>query len=136
MFISDHYKLVFLEIPRTGSRSITKALTRLDPDSHTVRIRNKAGMLVDYHSCHIPDRVDDSYVIIAAHRNPYERLWSHWKFRHQWGDPVIFKSTSWQRYVSWACNPNSVPEIQNALLETPITEMLDCAPVLAGSLQN
>jgi hypothetical protein len=126
MFISDNYKLVFLEVPRTGSRSITNALTRLDPDSPTVQLRNITGALDHYHSCHIPDRVDDSYVIVAAHRNPYDRLWSHWKFRHQWGNPEIFKSISWQRYVSWACNPDSAPEISGALLELPITEMLDC----------
>lgn len=85
--------------------------------------------LVAYHSCHIPEQVDDSYAIVAAHRNPYDRLWSHWKFRHQWGNPEIFKSITWQRYVMWACSPDSVPEICNALLEMPISEMMDCERV-------
>lgn len=126
MFISDHYKMVFLEVPRTGSRSITMALTQMDPDSPTAKIRNETGALIYYHSCHIPDHVDDSYIIVASHRNPYERIWSHWKFRRQYGNPDIFKSISWQRYVSWACNPDSVPEITNALIEMPINEMMDC----------
>ena len=126
MFISDKYKLVFLEVPRTGSRSITDALTNLDPGSPTAQVRKQQRALVDYHNCQIPDHVDDTYIVVAAHRNPYERLWSHWKFRHQWGNPGIFKSTEWSRYVKWACDPKSAPEITNALPEMPIVEMLDC----------
>lgn len=126
MFISEKYKLVFLEVPRTGSRSITDALTRMDPGSPTVQIRRRQLALVDYHNMQIPDHVDDNYVVVAAHRNPYERLWSHWKFRHQWGDPEIFKAVSWQSYVMWACIPGALPEITRALPEMPITQMLDC----------
>jgi len=129
VFISDQYRLLFLEVPRTGSRSITQALTQLDPESPTVIVRRKCGILIDYHNCHIPQRVDETYIVVAAHRNPFERLWSHWKYRRQWGYPDVFKTISWPRYVTWACLPGAVPEIQNALPELPITEMLDTSRV-------
>jgi hypothetical protein len=126
MFISNNFKLIFFEVPRTSSNSITQALTALDPTSPTVIRRAETKSLVDYHLFHIPDSKSESYNLIAAHRNPYERLWSHWKFRNQYGNPTIFKSISWETYVKWACDPKLVPEIQGAMFDIPITEMFDC----------
>lgn len=128
MFISDRYELIFLEVPRTGSRSISRALIELDPDSPTARARARTGQLIDYHDLRIPEHADD-YRVVAAHRDPYQRLWSHWKYRHRWGSPEVFKSTPWRRYVRWACDPGAAPEIQGAMLELPICELVDCARV-------
>ena len=126
MFTSHNFNLVFFEVQRTGSNSVTQALTKLDPTSPTVINRAKTKSLIDYHTFHIPDSKGESYRVIAAHRNPYERLWSHWKFRNQYGNPVIFQSISWETYVKWACDPEVVPEIQGAHLDVPITELFDC----------
>jgi hypothetical protein len=68
-------------------------------------------------------------IIFAAHRNPNDRLWSFWKHRHKYGNPVIFKSVSWPRYVEWACDPSATPEISGAKLDLPISEMFDCERV-------
>ncbi len=127
MFISDNYNFVFFEVPRTGSNSITQALIQLDPCSPTAVKRSETKSLANYHVFDIPDTLDNKqYKVIAAHRNPYERLWSHWKFRNRAGNPQIFKSISWETYVKWVCDPRSVPEIQGAILDVPITEMFDC----------
>lgn len=125
MFVSHKYKLVFLEIPRTGSRSVTRALTELDPASPTVIKRETDGSLMDYHLLDCPELALSDYLVVAAHRNPFDRLWSHWKYRHRFGNPEIFKSVAWSRYIDWACDPQSVPEISGAMPEKPISELVD-----------
>ena len=126
MFISEKYKFIFIEIPRTASRSITEALTQLDPESPTVKRRQKKGAMDGYHSFALPDELEKFPIIFATHRNPYSRLRSFWKHRHKWGNPEMFKSVSWSRYVEWACNPTAVPEITGAMPDVPISEMFDC----------
>jgi Sulfotransferase family len=126
MFISEKYKFIFLEVPRTASISITEALSRMDPESPTVKRRQKKGSLDGYHSFDMPADLAKYPIIVATHRNPYDRLWSFWKHRHRSGNPEIFKSVSWPRYVKWACDPSTMPEITNVLLDVPISEMLGC----------
>lgn len=126
MFVSHRYRLIFLEVPRTASRSVSAALTTLDPEAPTARARRRNGAAVDYHNFQVDAAYLDDYFVIAAHRNPYHRLWSHWKHRHKHGNPEIFKTIRWPRYVEWACCPSAVPEIQGANHEVPITEMFDC----------
>ena len=126
MFISENYRLIFLEVPRTASISITEALTRLDPESPTAIKRLGKNPMAGYHEFNLPDEFDSYPIIFATHRNPYSRLWSFWKHRHKWGNPEIFKSIPWPRYVKWACDPGSAPEIKGAMLDVPISEMFDC----------
>ena len=123
MFISHRYRLVFLEIQRTGSNSITHVLTQLDPDSPTVESR-KQNWAIGYHDLRVPDLARaENYSIIGAHRNPYSRLWSHWKHRHKIGNPAVFKTVSWQEYVDWTIEPATVARIQDAMLERSVCEM-------------
>lgn len=129
MFISHQYRLVFLEVPRTASRSVSEALARLDPDAPTSRARRQNGAAVDYHRFQVDAVYLDDYCVVAAHRNPYHRLWSHWKHRRNHGNPEIFKTIAWPRYVEWACNPSAVPGIQGANHEMPIAEMFDCRSI-------
>ncbi len=126
MFISDNYNFVFFEVPRTGSNSVSAALAQFDPDSETVLKRTQINVTADYHDFILPTQPQDPYIVFAAHRNPYARLWSFWKHRHRNGNPAVFRTTSWPRYVEWVCDPDSVPEIQNAMLDIPISEMFDC----------
>ncbi len=125
MFISHKYKLVFLEVPRTASHSINDALTQLDPESPTVTQRGAEGPAADYHGFRNPVLDDPDYRVVAAHRNPYERLWSHWKHRHHTGNPAILKIISWPTYLDWVCDPSSVPELKGAIRDIPIAEMFD-----------
>ena len=129
MFTSHKYKLIFFEVPRTGSRSVTARLTKLDPESPTVAIREESGGGAGYHfdtgeTLKFPD-----YFLVAAHRNPYARLWSFWKRRKHGGNPEIFRSISWPRYIDWVCDPLSVPEISGALIDIPITDMIEVSTV-------
>ena len=126
MFLSEKYKLAFYEVPRTGSNSITAALTEFDPESPTVIKRLETNVMADYHGYRIPDDFKKPFISLASHRNPYERLWSFWKHRNKNGNPPIFKETSWPRYVQWACDPSSVPEIKKAMFDKPISEMFNC----------
>ena len=125
MFTSHKYKLIFFEVPRTGSRSVTARLTKLDPESPTIALREESGGGADYHFDTGDARKFQSYCLVAGHRNPYDRLWSFWKRRKHNGNPDIFRSISWPRYVEWVCDPPSVPEISGALLDIPITEMIE-----------
>jgi hypothetical protein len=125
MFTSHKYKLVFFEVPRTGSNSVTAKLKELDPESPTVITREERGGGVDYHSDTGDAAKFPDYCLVAAHRNPYARLWSFWKRRKHGGNPDIFRSISWTRYVDWVCDPASAPEIGGALMDIPITEMID-----------
>lgn len=125
MFTSHKYKLVFFEVPRTGSNSVTAKLKELDPESPTVITRAEKGGGADYHSDTGDAAKFPDYCLVAAHRNPYARLWSFWKRRKHGGNPDIFRSISWTRYVDWVCDPASVPEIGGALMDIPITEMID-----------
>ena len=125
MFISHKYKLLFLEVPRTGSRSISQALTELDPESPTVAARQTVGSGVDYHGFKSEHLADPAYRVIATHRNPYERLWSFWKHRRNTGNPPIFHSLTWTAYVDWVCDPSTLPELAKAQRDIPIAEMFD-----------
>ena len=129
MFISDKYEFVFFEVPRTASQSVTRVLMEFDPDSPTAIERCKQGWFVDYHAFHLSADLAESYRVFAAHRNPYSRLWSHWKHRNKYGNPDIFYDIAWPRYVEWVCDPSSIPEIQNAVVDVPISEMFDPAIV-------
>ncbi len=129
MFISWHYEFVFLEVPRTGSRAVTNALTELDQAAPTAVARRKFGSSFEYHDFRVPAELAEAFFVFAAHRNPYSRLWSFWNHRHRSGNPAIFKRVSWERYVDWVCEPSSVPEIQGANRDRPISEMFDCEAV-------
>ncbi|MFT6958603.1 MAG: hypothetical protein ACJAYC_003623 [Halieaceae bacterium] len=126
MFVSHKYKLIYYEVPRTGSHSITRALTELDPESPTVAERKLNGSGAGYH--HITDQqllANPEYCFIAAHRNPFDRLWSIWKHRKRGGNPEIFKTTSWARYTEWACDPSVATEFAGAWVDAPILEFVD-----------
>ena len=123
MFLSTTYKLLFFEVPRTGTFSVTEALVKLDPYAPTQRDRLKRGPLYQFHTFRIPEEVDDSYIIVATHRNPYSRVWSHWKYRRKNGNPSIFKQIDWPTYARWACAREIDETITGAMKEFPITDM-------------
>lgn len=130
MFISHTYKILFFEVPRTGSRSITKALTQLDPRSPTAVIRAVKRNLYHYH---VYDQalVDKQphYAVIAVHRNPFERIRSHYKYRKQYGNPDELKRFSFEQYVRWVCEGELPFDIGPAMLDKPICELLPFAAV-------
>ena len=125
MFLSHTYEFIFFEVPRTGSNSATRALNQLDPDSPTALARKSQGSGWSFH--HLTDAAKDypHYRMLAAHRNPYDRIWSFWKQRKRGGNPEVFRSISWPRYIDWVYDPDSVPEITGAMLDIPIAEMLN-----------
>ncbi len=123
MFLSTTYRLLFLEVPRTASNSVTDALVKLDPFSPTQRERLRKGPMYDYHAFRIPAEVDDTYTVVATSRNPYTRIWSHWKYRHVNGNPAVFTGMDCPTYLSWACGLDVDVEIAGAMRELPIAEM-------------
>lgn len=122
MFVSHKFGFVFFEVPRTGSNSISQVLMEIDPQSPTAIKRTGEQAVLDYHAFRIPDDAKE-YHIVAAHRNPYERLWSHWKHRRKHGNPSVFKDVSWAEYVDWVCKPDTASRIKGAILDRPICEM-------------
>ena len=129
MFISHKHQLIYFEVPRTGSNSVTQTLNGLDPESPTVVGRELHGSYRDYHHFTEEAGKHPEYRLIAGHRNPYDRLWSFWKHRKQTGNPSAFRTISWARYIDWVCEPASSKEVAGALLDVPIAEMLDIAKV-------
>lgn len=129
MFISTKYNMLFFEVPRTGSNSVTQRLNHLDPESPTISMRGEHGGGWSYH--HESKALDTypDFRLVAAHRNPYDRLWSFWKHRKQSGNPESFRGLSWKRYIDWVCDPTSVPEVKGAMSDKPISEMIDTARV-------
>lgn len=127
MFISHTHKLIFFEVPRTGSRSISQALTQLDPRSPTAVVRSLKRNLYHYHvfDQNLADQHPD-YAIIAAHRNPYERIRSHYKYRKQRGNPDELKRFSFTNYIDWVCLGKPPFDIGAAMIDRPITELLPC----------
>jgi len=125
MFVSHNYKLLFFEVPRTGSRSVTLALTTFDPRSPTAVIRAAKRNLHHYHLYDqaLVDKHAD-YSLIAAHRNPYERIRSHYKYRKQYGNPDGVKNFSFEQYVLWACKGELPFEIAPASIDQPICELI------------
>lgn len=130
MFVSHTHKLFFYEVPRTGSRSITQALTKLDPRSPTAVIRAVKRNLYHYHVFDqaLIDR-HPNYAVIAVHRNPFERIHSHYKYRKQYGNPDELKRFSFEEYVRWVCEAELPFEIGPAMLDKPICELLPYASV-------
>lgn len=124
MFISHRYEFIFLEVPRTGTHSVSNLLYEIDPESPTAEQRLAGDPYFAYHDFRIPRELH-GYTIIAGHRNPYSRLWSYWKYRNRTGNPEMFKSVSWHEYVRWACNPEDVPRITGAIEDKPVTELLE-----------
>lgn len=129
MFLSEKYKLIYYEVPRTGSNSITRALSSLDPESPTLEERKKHGGGWGYHYLREEALHNSQYRLIAAHRNPFDRLWSFWKHRKLNGNPKVFTAISWARYIDWVCDPASAPELAGTLPDVPISEMLDYSRV-------
>ncbi|MGA8259934.1 MAG: sulfotransferase family 2 domain-containing protein [Arenicellales bacterium] len=127
MFISHNYQLLFFEVPRTASRAITEALVRLDPQAPTALIRAVKRNLFAYHlyDAGAVERYP-SYRLIAGHRNPFDRIRSHYAYRRVRGNPPILKTLDWPAYVSWASDPDSRPDIRGAMRDAPITELLPC----------
>lgn len=125
MFISHTYKLIFFEVPRTGSRSISSCLARLDPRSPTAVVRAVKRNLYQYHvyDQSLIEKHPD-YALIAVHRNPYDRLRSHFKYRKQHGNPDQFKEFSFEQYVMWVCTGTTGLLDQYAMLDKPITELV------------
>lgn len=127
MFLSHNYKLIFYEVPRTGSRSISRALASLDPESPTAILRAEKHAL---HNYHVFDRAlldqHPDYQFVAVHRNPFERIRSHFKYRKQHGNPDEFKQFSFSDYINWVCEGTLPFAIGPAMLDKPITELLAC----------
>ena len=123
MFISHKFKFVFLEVPRTGSTSISRLMAKLDPESPTALAR-KQNPGANYHHFVIPEGIPSNYAIVAAHRNPYHRVRSFWKHRTTHGNPEMFKGMSWKRYMKWVMCPQCQP-VPGAMKDIPITEMFD-----------
>jgi hypothetical protein len=125
VFISHTTKILFFEVPRTASRSITGALTRLDPRSPTAVVRAVKRNMFGYHEYDADAvRKYSNYRLIAVHRNPYDRILSHYNYRHTHGNPDILKTLEFSDYVGWVCNPASRLDIKETLIDMPITEML------------
>ena len=112
-------------MPRTGSRSISQALACLDPRSPTAVIRAVKRNLHHYHvfESGLLDQHPD-YLLVAVHRNPYERIRSHFKYRKKYGNPQILKSFSFAEYIEWVCSDAPRDDIGPVLKDQPITEML------------
>lgn len=130
MFVSHKYKLLFFEVPRTGSRAITQALTQLDPHSPTAIVRAVKKNLFNYHvyDQKLVDKHSD-YALIAVHRNPYHRIRSHYKYRKQYGNPDELKDFSFTDYINWVCDGELPYKIGPAMIDRPITELIDCEQV-------
>ena len=130
MFISHTYKLLFFEVPRTGSRSITRAFSQLDPRSPTAVIRAVKKNLYHYHVYDqaMVDKHSD-YAVIAVHRNPYERIRSHYKYRKQQGNPDELKRFSFEQYLRWVCSDELPFEIGAAMIDRPICELIPFSAV-------
>ena len=124
MYVSHRYKLFFFEVPRTASRSISEALLHLDPLSPTMLNRMMKGESADYHKY---DRTlvttHPDYSLVAVHRNPYERILSHFKLRKKIGNPAFFKTINFAEYVDLSVDVKVRQE--EFSIDLPIDEMLD-----------
>lgn len=127
LFVSHSYNLIFYEVPRTGSRSISHALASLDPRSPTAVVRALKRNLYHYHVFDntLIERHPD-YALVAVHRNPFDRIRSHFKYRKQYGNPDELKQFSFSDYVNWVCEGKLPFEIGPAMIDKPITELLPC----------
>jgi hypothetical protein len=130
MFVSHAHKLLFFEVPRTGSRSITRALTTMDPRSPTAVVRMVKRNLYHYHvyDQRLVDRHPE-YTLIAVHRNPFDRIRSHYKYRKQFGNPDELKRFSFEDYIRWVCLAELLIDIAPAMIDRPITELLPYSKV-------
>ncbi len=130
MFVSHTHKLLFFEVPRTGSRSITQALTALDPYSPTAVVRAVKKNLYHYHVFDpaILLRHPD-YALVAVHRNPYDRLRSHFKYRKEHGNPDELKKFTFEQYLQWVCFDELPFTIGAAMIDRPITELIPYSDV-------
>ena len=124
MNVSHRWKLLFFEVPRTGSRSITAALNTLDPEGPINQLRNDDGA-AEYH-VYRADWVEahPDYLLFATHCNPYARLYSHYCIRKQWYARDALKALNFDDYVAWTTAPERSPLTQEFNVDRPITELL------------
>jgi len=73
MYVSTDPRFVFVEIPRTGSRSLSRLWPRL----------SRRGTQFNHHRTQLPEYVDRSYLIFAVVRNPFVRELSHYLHRRR-----------------------------------------------------
>lgn len=70
MVVSDRLRLVFVEVPKTASRSCREYMLSAVQDARPV---------ADYHTTSIPPEYA-GYTVAACVRNPYARMYSIWKY--------------------------------------------------------
>lgn len=86
MFICRDYKVIFVAIPKTGTRSI-----------YTVLKEQFGGQLLSEHARDIPKQYD-SYFSFCVVRNPYDRVCSdYWLRCHRSNDKYQFRNKFKQR---------------------------------------
>lgn len=71
MIVSDRHKYLFIEIPRTGTTSMSYVLRK---QADGVRVKGEK------HIRDIPQEAKD-YKVFACVRNPYDRMYSHYCYR-------------------------------------------------------
>jgi hypothetical protein len=67
------------------------------------------------------------YALLAVHRNPYDRVLSHFKFRKSTGNPEILRSYEFAQYVGLSCERDSLVTHWNK--DVAITDMLPISRV-------
>ncbi len=103
MIVSERLKLLFIEVPRTGTTSMAEALLTL-PDAIRISRRKTA------HHTEVPVDAWREFFTFATVRNPYAREYSVYQFRRQYKEPqrVWHKGTvsaaqdkSFKQYIRW-----------------------------------
>lgn len=104
MIVCPSLKVVYLRIPKTANRSITRALRKLGGPCKEVRPGNKAPY---WRRRTVPDDYVDFFTFMCV-RNPYARLASHYRHRHdkKVSGAVHKRAKNWSfpRYVNWTVN--------------------------------
>ena len=103
MIVSEKLKLLFIEVPRTGTTSMAEALLAL-PGAIRLSTRKTA------HHTEVPVKEWREFFTFATVRNPYAREYSVYQLRRQYKTPQRWwhkgtvsaaKGKSFKQYIRW-----------------------------------
>lgn len=92
MIVIHGKKLVFIHIPKNSGTEMTKKLKKTYKDAELLRDCEKEGVNIGIDKMHlyydvidsfIPRNVLNSYTKFCIVRNPYNKIYSAWKFVHE-----------------------------------------------------
>lgn len=109
MLVSNKYKFIYIDIPKTGSTSARQSFQEFDKTSELIPVpimtkgQFKDKKLEPFHSRNLPNNAKN-YTKIITVRNPYDWMVSNWYFYNKKGMQQYPRFSNIEAFVNYCIN--------------------------------